>query len=136
MDFGRRPGARCFRMGTRAYPEADLAIGHNGISTAARTSGVSRIFGAAGHRRLSKKACHLRKYENCHHHPVGSVPGRALPACARWYCKGPYPMNYLKSKSHWLAAALALAFLAGLTNSPAAEQEKRETKGFDKPTAR
>src|SRR5437667_1718669 len=24
MDFGRRLGARCFRTGTRAYPEVDL----------------------------------------------------------------------------------------------------------------
>jgi len=47
-------------------------------------------------------------------------------------------MNYLKSKSRWLATGLALAFLAGLTNSPAAEQEKKgKTKEQpDKPTAR
>jgi len=35
-------------------------------------------------------------------------------------------MNYWKSKSRWLAAGLALAFLVGPTNSPAAEQEKKE----------
>src|SRR5437867_3667484 len=47
-------------------------------------------------------------------------------------------MNYLKSKSRWLAAGLALAFLAGLTNSPAAEQDKKEKskEQLDKPTAR
>src|SRR5439155_16837889 len=32
MDFGRRLGARCFRTGTRAYPEVDLRRASNNAS--------------------------------------------------------------------------------------------------------
>src|SRR6266702_7782470 len=32
MDFGRKLGARCFRTGTRAYPEVDLRGASNNAS--------------------------------------------------------------------------------------------------------